>query len=95
VAGSAPIVTLTSPLSGSTLRSWTLFAANATSAAGIAKVEYLLDGTPIHTEYGAPFQTYVKMPPDLTYGTHRLAAKAYDRTGNTTSSAAVAVQRVP
>jgi hypothetical protein len=28
------------------------------SEAGIAMIEYLLDGTPIETEYGAPFRSY-------------------------------------
>jgi hypothetical protein len=95
VAGSAPIVSLTSPLEGSTFGRWTLLAADATSGAGIAKVEYLLDGTPVATEYGAPYRVYVQVPPDLTYGMHRVAAKAYDWTGATTSSAPVAVGHVP
>ena len=60
------------------------FTVTATDPAGISKVEFLIDGTLISTDYSADYTCTISVE-DLTDGTHTLTVKAYDTLGNFTS----------
>lgn len=61
---------------------------SATDADGIAKVEWLLDGKLINTEFGSPYDTCNVS--GLTAGTHTITARATDKKG-TVGQASVTV----
>lgn len=61
---------------------------SATDADGIAKVEWLLDGKLINTEFGSPYDTCNVA--GLTAGTHTITARATDKKG-TVGQASVTV----
>lgn len=81
----APSVDLTSPLNGASFNSGVSvnFTATASDSDGtITKVEFFVDGTLIATDNSAPYTT----TQSLADGTHSTWAKAYDNSGNQTSS---------
>jgi hypothetical protein len=92
VTGPPPTVSLSAPANGATVSgSAVTVSATASSASGIANVQFLLDGAPL----GVPVTT---SPYTLTWnttsvgnGTHSLSARATDTVGLTNTSAAVSV----
>ena len=81
----APAVSLTSPSNGSTYNSGQTvrFSANASDTDGsISKVEFFVDGSLIATDNVAPYS----VDRVINDGSHSVWAKAYDNSGNQTSS---------
>lgn len=85
----APLVTLTGPSSATTIAAGTSYRlkANATDADGtISRVEFYRGSTLILTERSAPYEnTWSNIPA----GTYTITAKAYDNSGNVSTSSAV------
>ncbi|TXH47266.1 MAG: hypothetical protein E6Q92_00875 [Burkholderiaceae bacterium] len=77
----APTVSLASSASGKSLT----FTATATDNVGVAKVEFVLDGTVNATVTAAPYSKVVDTS-TLAAGAHTMVAKAYDAAGNVGSS---------
>jgi hypothetical protein len=84
---SAPTVTVTNPLSGSTVarNSTVTIRASASDDVSVAKVEFYVDNTLKSTDTLAPYSYDWKVPgsPNKSY---TLSAKAYDAQGNATSA---------
>ncbi len=79
-AGS-PTVSVTSPVTGTSVSDVVTIAATVSDAGGIARVDFLVDGTVKGSDSSAPYSS----PFDSTQvenGSHVLAAKAYDLSGN-------------
>jgi chitodextrinase len=88
----APTVSLTAPTGGSTVSGTASVTATASDAAGIAKVEFQVDGTTVATTTTSPY-TYAWDSTKSPNGVHTLTATAYDPSGNkASSSASVTVQ---
>ena len=86
-----PTVSLTAPTEGATLSGTANLTATASDASGIAGVQFLLDGSPVGAEdtsdpYGLAWDSTT-----AANGSHTLAARARDGSGNTATSAAVTV----
>src|SRR5438128_1432897 len=86
-----PSVSISSPVSGSTLSGTATISANASDDVGVAGVQFKLDGNNIGTEvttapYSASRDTTI-----LLNGSHMLSAVARDAAGNRTTSAPVPV----
>jgi hypothetical protein len=77
----APVVSFSKPAANSSVAvgASVSCAASATDPDGIAKVEWLLDGKLINTEFGSPYDTCNVS--GLTAGTHVITARATDRKG--------------
>ena len=88
-----PVVTLNKPADGSSFTKYIEFDASASDDGKVAKVEFYVDGKLSATETGAPYHQFWNGGA-LTYGTHQVFAKAYDKTGLTTSTAPVTITRV-
>jgi subtilisin family serine protease len=86
----APVIAITSPLSGSTVAGTVTVQANASDAVGVTKVELSLDGvlTVASTQAAAAFTWDTLAFPN---GTHTLSALAYDAAGNVGSAAPISV----
>ena len=86
-----PTVSITSPASVTTVSGTIAVTANATSANGVAKVEFYLDNSLQATDTTAPY-TWNWNTTSVTDGSHTIIAKAYDSAGNSaTASATVTV----
>ncbi len=87
-----PTVNLTSPANGaafSTPATIALAATASDSDGTVSKVEFYRNGTLLGTSTAAPYSyTWTNAAP----GSYSLTAKAYDNTGATTTSAAIAIQ---
>jgi hypothetical protein len=94
VPNGAPEVAITSPVSNSTgtAPANLNIQAIATDDNGIAKVEFYQNGKLLGTDQWAPFAYNWK---GITVGTYHLTAKAYDKKGSVTTSAAVTYTVVP
>jgi PKD repeat protein len=79
-----PTVSITSPTANQSVSGTLDFAANATDNAGVARVEFRLDGTLITSDTSAPYAGSVAAP---AAGTHTLTATAYDAAGLAATSA--------
>jgi peptidoglycan/xylan/chitin deacetylase (PgdA/CDA1 family) len=82
----APAVSLTSPAAGATVSGTVNIAATASDAVGIARVDFLVDGTPVGTDTTSPYA----MPWDTAAfagQTVALTARAYDTSSNVAVSA--------
>ena len=87
----APAVSLTAPLAGSTLSGTVAVSATASDDVGVASVQFLLDGVALGSEVGtAPYSVNWDTS-TATAGTHTLSAIAKDAAGNSTTAAAVKV----
>lgn len=84
----APVVVLTSPVTGTTSLGGLTLAANATDSNGIARVEFLANGAVVRTELYEPYLVGWTMP---SYGTWTIVARAFDNAGNQATSAPVTV----
>jgi fibronectin type 3 domain-containing protein len=87
----APTVDLTAPTAGATVRAIVAVSANAADEAGVASVQFQLDGANLGAEdtsapYSVNWDTTAADP-----GSHSLRAIARDAAGNATTSAAVTV----
>jgi hypothetical protein len=90
VDNEGPTVALTSPASGALLSGRVSLQADATDSAGIARVDFLVDGVLIGGDTTAPFGLDWDSGPEVN-GTHTLTARAYDTLNNVASSAQVTV----
>lgn len=86
-----PSVSITSPSPGSTVSGQITVSANASDNAGVAGVQFLLNGSALGSEdtsapYSVSWDTLT-----VANGSHQLTAIARDAAGNRTTSAAVAV----
>lgn len=86
-----PVVSITSPASGSIVSGSISVLANASDNVKVAGVQFLLDGAPLGAEdteapYSATWDTTTS-----SNGTHSLTAVARDPSGNTATSAPVSV----
>ena len=87
----APTVDLTSPLTGTTVSGTISVSANASDNAGVAGVQFLLDGASLGTMVStSPYATDWNTA-SATAGTHVLQARATDFSGNVTTSGPVSV----
>jgi uncharacterized protein (TIGR03118 family) len=88
----APTVALTAPAAGDVSGTVTV-SANATDNVGVAQVQFFAGVTQIGADTSAPYS--VQWNTTGLAGAQQLTAKAFDGAGNTTTSAAVAVNVVP
>ncbi len=88
-----PNVSVTAPGNGSTLTGTETVTANATSAMGIANVQFKLDGVNLGAAAAGSGPSYSTSwdTTTATNGSHALTAVATDTAGNTATSAAVTV----
>ena len=86
----APSVSITSPQADTTVAGAVAFSASATDNAGIAKVQFLLNGTQVYETATAPY-TYSWDTTPLSAGSYALTAKAFDISGNEALSQSVTV----
>jgi parallel beta-helix repeat protein len=82
---------ITSPASGSTVSGNVTIAATATSTAGIASVQFYLDGSPLSSVVTSSPYTVSWNTDNATNGYHTLSTLATDNDGNTATSSAVTV----
>jgi len=85
-----PSVSITSPSDGSSISSTTTVAASATDNIAVTKVEFAVDGSVKATDSSSPYR-YSFDPSTVSAGSHTLTATAYDASGNSTKSSAVAI----
>jgi hypothetical protein len=84
-------VSLTAPADGSTLTgSVSLAAAASDASTGIAKVEFLVDGTVVGSDTTSPYGVTWSSS-SVANGTHSITARATDGTGNQATSSPVSV----
>jgi len=88
-----PTVALTTLAPGDTVSSQILLTASASDNNGVQRVEFLVDGAVVGTDQGAPFE-YLWTPSGAP-GNRTVAARAYDYSGNATTSAGVTVFVAP
>ncbi len=86
----APAVALTSPASGATVGGLVVLQADATDDAGVARVDFFVDGVLLASATAAPFQVSWDSG-WWANGPHVLSAKAYDAVNNLATSTEVAV----
>jgi hypothetical protein len=93
-ANAAPRVTLGKPTAGARFTKTLAIAATATDDRGVQRVEFWVDGKRIAADWQTPYKvTSWSVPGSLSYGTHTLVARAFDRNG-AAASAAVTIVRV-
>jgi glucose/arabinose dehydrogenase len=91
LADSPPSATLTSPTAGSTVSGTVALKATATDDAGVAGVQFLVDGSPVGAEdTSSPFE-FSWASTGVANGSHKIAARARDTANQTTTSSEVAV----
>jgi hypothetical protein len=81
----APTVTLLKPVSGQDFTNALYFSVSASDDLGVARVDYLVDGKLIKSDYGAPYTYNWKGAKKLSYGKHTVVARAYDGAGQSAS----------
>jgi hypothetical protein len=86
----APSVSITSPVNGSTVSGTLTISANASDNVGVSKVEFYRGSTLIRTDTGAPYTASWDTTTIANAG-YDLTAKAYDAAGNVTTSSVVRV----
>ncbi|MDD5139811.1 MAG: Ig-like domain-containing protein [Verrucomicrobiales bacterium] len=88
----APVVSITAPANSATISmSSVTLSANASDNAGVAGVQFKLDGVNLGAEDANPPYSIVWNTAKLTNGSHSITAVARDAAGNTTTSAGVNV----
>jgi VWFA-related protein len=85
------IVSLANPVAGSSVNGNVTLKSQVNALAGLMKVEYLLDGTSLHTVTSAPYE-FAWDTSKNTPGNHTLSVNVTDANGFTASSAPVAFQ---
>jgi subtilisin family serine protease len=86
----APIVSLTAPVSGSTVSGTVTISASALDNVGVSKVEFYENGTLMYTGTAAPY-SFDWNTTAVANGAYTLVAKAYDAAGHAGQSGNVAV----
>ncbi|WP_224243775.1 S8 family serine peptidase [Hyalangium gracile] len=86
----APSTSITAPAGGSTLSGVTTISASASDNVGVAKVEFYAGTTLLGTDTSAPY-SFDWNTSAVINGGYSLTTKAFDTSGNTATSAAVAV----
>lgn len=86
----APVIGISSPLSGSNVAGTVSINVSASDNVGVAKVEYFLNGTLVGSDSSAPY-LYSWNTLAATPGSYSIAAKAYDAAGNIGNSEIVSV----
>ncbi|RKG65063.1 M20/M25/M40 family metallo-hydrolase [Corallococcus sp. CA054B] len=82
-----PTVALTAPASGATVNGTTNITATASDNVGVSKVEFLVDGVVKGTAMASPY-SFAWDSRTVANGSHTVAAKAHDGSGNTTTTTA-------
>ena len=85
-APAAPTVSLTAPTAGATLTGPVTFSANASSAVGIGRVDFLVNGVVVATSTSSPY-TATWDSSTVSDGPATVTARATDTAGNQTTSA--------
>lgn len=85
-----PTVALTTPAAGATITGSALLAATASDNAGVARVDFLIDGVQVGTDATAPYEVTWNSA-TVSDGAHAVTARAVDASGNATTSAARSV----
>jgi poly(hydroxyalkanoate) depolymerase family esterase len=86
----APTVSLTAPANGATVSGVVSINASASDNVGVARVEFLIDGTLAGSDGSSPY-AYSWDTTSSANGTRNLQARALDAAGNSASSAAITV----
>jgi bacterial leucyl aminopeptidase len=82
-----PTVSLTAPAAGATVTGTTSITATASDNVGVSKVEFLVDGALKGASVSSPYSLAWDSR-TVANGSHTVAAKAYDSSGNTTTTPA-------
>jgi Big-like domain-containing protein/parallel beta helix pectate lyase-like protein len=85
---SGPTVTLMSPTANSTVGRTARFSASAASPSGVSRVEFWVDGKRVARDSRAPYADRVDLS-HVSNGMHTVTARAFDRSGQAASSAAL------
>jgi len=80
-----PVVSITSPVGGSTVSGVVTVSASASDNVAVGSVGFAVDGTTVATDLGAPYTASVDTTM-LVNGLHTLTALATDTSGNTATS---------
>jgi hypothetical protein len=92
-ADSPPTVQVTSPRQGARFTRTLRIRADAQDDHGIARVDLYVDSRLVDRDTRAPFQETWRVSKRLSYGSHSVTARAYDRAGQSQSHS-IAVTRV-
>jgi hypothetical protein len=84
-------VSITSPISGATVSGTVTVTANASAGAGVASVQFLLDGANLSSADASSPYAVLWDTTTVSNGSHTLAAKATDKSGKTATSGNVTV----
>ncbi len=76
-----PTVNVTAPANGATVSGTVTVTASASDAVGVARVEFLVDGSTVSTDTVAPYD-FAWDSTGVSNGTHTLGARAFDAAGN-------------
>jgi hypothetical protein len=85
-----PTVAVSSPAAGSTVTGTVTIAAHASDNVGVARVEFIVNGTVAGTDTSSPFE-FAWDTTSVANGSHLIEARAFDAAGNSATSAGVAV----
>ncbi len=85
-----PEVSLTSPRSGAALLGTASLAATASDAGGVARVEFIVDDTVVSTDTTMPYEGTWDTT-SAAAGSHWVAARAFDTTGNSNQGEMITV----
>ncbi|MGH7751741.1 MAG: Ig-like domain-containing protein, partial [Gemmatimonadales bacterium] len=85
-----PIVSISSPSNGASVRATTTVTVTASDNVGVASVDFLLDGILQATDSSSPF-SWSWNTTTASGGSHNITATARDAAGNATTSSAVSV----
>jgi hypothetical protein len=86
-----PVVSISSPISDSTVMGSVLIQANATDDKQVVKVEFYIDGVLKNTDTKEPYEYSWDTKPCKHNSVHTILAKAYDSARNVSTSASVNV----
>jgi hypothetical protein len=89
--GSPPSISITSPASGSTLSASVTISANASAPAGVASVQFKLDGASLGAALTSAAYSVSWNTTGAANGSHTLTAVVIDMAGNAATSAGVVV----
>ncbi|MBZ4417625.1 PHB depolymerase family esterase [Myxococcus sp. RHSTA-1-4] len=76
-----PTVNVTAPANGATVSGTATVTASASDDVGVARVEFLVDGSVVSTDTAAPYE-FAWNSTTVSNGSHTLGARAYDAAGN-------------
>lgn len=83
VPGNEPVIEITSPKKGETIKTSTLeIAVSAQAPLGIAQVDFFLDDALMGTDNTQPYSITATLPFNEPKTTHKITLKAYDTAGN-------------